>query len=60
MVISNGVINLVADKRLAFAEIFRVLRPGGRAGVMVYHRSFWIYYVMAGFFRGIPGRVRTF
>jgi arsenite methyltransferase len=28
-VISNGVLNLVADKARAFAEIFRVLRPGG-------------------------------
>jgi SAM-dependent methyltransferase len=28
-VISNGVINLCADKRTVFAEIFRVLRPGG-------------------------------
>ena len=28
-VISNGVINLCADKWAAFAEIFRVLRPGG-------------------------------
>lgn len=27
--ISNGVINLVADKRLAFTEIWRVLGPGG-------------------------------
>src|SRR5579864_2010552 len=30
VVISNGVINLCADKRVVFAEIFRVLRPGGR------------------------------
>jgi len=29
VVISNGVINLCADKRAAFAEIRRVLRPGG-------------------------------
>jgi len=29
VVISNGVLNLVADKARAFAEIFRVLRPGG-------------------------------
>jgi arsenite methyltransferase len=29
VVISNGVINLCADKRLVFAEIQRVLRPGG-------------------------------
>jgi SAM-dependent methyltransferase len=29
VVISNGVINLCADKRAVFTEIFRVLRPGG-------------------------------
>jgi arsenite methyltransferase len=28
-VVSNGVINLCADKQAVFAEIFRVLRPGG-------------------------------
>jgi arsenite methyltransferase len=33
VVISNGVLNLVADKRLAFAELARVLRPGGRAQI---------------------------
>jgi arsenite methyltransferase len=30
VVTSNGVLNLVPDKRAAFAEIGRVLRPGGR------------------------------
>lgn len=30
VVISNGVINLCADKKATFSEIFRVLRPGGR------------------------------
>jgi arsenite methyltransferase len=29
VVTSNGMLNLVPDKRKAFAEIFRVLRPGG-------------------------------
>ncbi len=29
VVISNGVINLCSDKQRAFAEIFRVLKPGG-------------------------------
>jgi len=30
VVISNGVINLCADKRRVFTEIMRVLKPGGR------------------------------
>jgi arsenite methyltransferase len=30
VVMSNGVVNLVADKEAVFAEIVRILRPGGR------------------------------
>lgn len=30
VVISNGVINLCADKKATFSELWRVLRPGGR------------------------------
>jgi SAM-dependent methyltransferase len=33
VVSSNGVLNLVPDKRAAFADIFRVLRPGGRVQI---------------------------
>lgn len=33
VVTSNGVLNLVPDKPRAFAEIFRVLRPGGRVQI---------------------------
>ena len=30
LVISNGVLNLTSDKSVAFGEVFRVLKPGGR------------------------------
>jgi len=33
LVMSNGVLNLVPDKRMALAEIARVLKPGGRAQI---------------------------
>lgn len=33
VVTSNGVLNLVPDKVRAYAEIFRVLRPGGRVQI---------------------------
>lgn len=33
VVTSNGVVNLIPDKRQAFAEMYRVLRPGGHAQI---------------------------
>lgn len=33
VVTSNGVLNLVPDKKKAFEEIFRVLKPGGRVQI---------------------------
>jgi ubiquinone/menaquinone biosynthesis C-methylase UbiE len=30
VVISNGVLNLVPDKSVAYSEVFRILKPGGR------------------------------
>ncbi len=40
VVISNGVLNLTPDKSVAYAEVFRVLKPGGRflyADIIVGH-----------------------
>jgi ubiquinone/menaquinone biosynthesis C-methylase UbiE len=45
-----GVIHHSADTAAILREMRRVLRPGGRAIVMVYHRSFWEYQMRRGVF----------
>lgn len=50
---SWGVIHHSANTRKILEEMHRVLRPGGSALTMVYHRSFWNYYIFAGFFGGL-------
>jgi ubiquinone/menaquinone biosynthesis C-methylase UbiE len=52
---SWGVIHHSADTRRILTEMKRVLRPDGKATVMVYHRTWWTYYLSAllhGVFRG--------
>lgn len=48
-----GVIHHSANTEKILQEMRRVLRPGGKAVIMVYHRSFLYYYIFNGFFRGI-------
>jgi ubiquinone/menaquinone biosynthesis C-methylase UbiE len=50
---SWGVIHHSADTRRVLAEMSRVLRPGGRATVMVYHRNWWNLFVVAGGLKGL-------
>jgi ubiquinone/menaquinone biosynthesis C-methylase UbiE len=50
---SWGVIHHSADTRRVLGEMSRVLRPGGRATVMVYHRNWWNFYVVAGALKGV-------
>lgn len=49
---SWGVIHHSADTSAVLAEMRRVLRPGGRAVVMVYHKGFWNY-IITGIIAGI-------
>jgi len=50
---SWGVIHHSADTRRVLTEMNRVLRPGGRATVMVYHRNWWNFFVVAGALKGL-------
>jgi SAM-dependent methyltransferase len=53
LVWSWGVIHHTSNTRAALEEIRRVLRPGGRALVMVYHRALVPWYVWGGLLRGV-------
>lgn len=53
LVWSWGVIHHSSNTGAILKEIQRVLKPGGEAIIMVYHRNFWNYYILAGFFHGI-------
>lgn len=44
MVFAIGVITYTPDPKQMISEIYRVLRPGGRAILMMYHRNSWLFY----------------
>lgn len=58
---SWGVIHHSSNTRKVLAEISRVLKPGGRCTVMVYHTSWWNSWVRGALYYGIlkGGFLRT-
>jgi ubiquinone/menaquinone biosynthesis C-methylase UbiE len=55
VVYSNGVLHHTPDTAGAIAEVYRVLRPGGIAKVMLYHRNSLNYWFEIIVRRGILG-----
>ena len=45
---SYGVLHHTPNTQRAFDEVYRVLRPGGRAIIMLYHKHSFNYYVRIG------------
>ncbi|MBT5309534.1 MAG: class I SAM-dependent methyltransferase [Rhodospirillaceae bacterium] len=45
IVYSNGVLHHTPDTERAIAEVYRVLKPGGQAVIMLYRKSSWHYWV---------------
>ena len=54
---SWGVIHHSANTRKILEEMHRVLRPSGKAIVMVYHRTFWEYYVQGAVLATLSGQI---
>jgi SAM-dependent methyltransferase len=50
---SWGVIHHSANTERILQEMLRVLRPGGAAVTMVYHRGWWNYYLRSGLISGL-------
>ena len=55
VVYSNGVLHHTPDTAGAFREVHRVLRPGGVARVMLYHRNSLNYWFEIVLRRGLLG-----
>ena len=53
IVYSNGVLHHTRDTERAVAEALRVLKPGGRAVILLYCKSSWHYWVNMWFVEGI-------
>ena len=56
-VLSWGVLHHSNRTEQAFAEVSRILRPGGRGVIMVYHRNSLVYYLKGMYWLFVRGRI---
>ena len=50
---SWGVIHHSSNTQNIIRQIHRVLRPGGKAAIMVYHKGWWNYYIVGSVILGL-------
>ena len=60
LVYSHGVLHHTPDTERAIEEVHRVLKPGGQAIIMLYHRRSYNYYGNIMFLRRMGARLLTF
>ena len=60
LVYSHGVLHHTPDTQKAIDEVYRVLRPGGTAMVMLYHKRSYNYYVNIMALRRLGARLLRF
>lgn len=53
LVYSMGVLHHIPNTQEGIEEIYRVLLPGGKAIVMLYHKNFFTYWIKLFFIRGV-------
>ncbi len=54
---SWGVLHHTRDTEKAFAEVARVLKPGGAGLIMVYHKTSLIYYLLGLYYLLVKGKL---
>lgn len=53
IVYSNGVLHHTPDTEKTIREVYRVLKPGGRAVIMLYAKNSWLYWVNLFLIKGL-------
>ena len=59
LVYSHGVLHHTPNTERAIQEVYRVLKPGGQAMIMLYHKRSYNYYGNIMFFRRLGARLLT-